>query len=84
MKAAKKKIKPSPVLLNPGKVRDDQRCNQKDFWNRYGVTQSGGSRYENMRRIPLPTSMLMVLHETGVVTDEQLAAAQAIVQASRG
>jgi len=34
--------------------------NQQQFWSRLGVTQSGGSRYESGRDIPLP--VLMLLH----------------------
>ena len=32
---------------------------QVEFWERVGVTQSGGSRYENGRRIPTPVRMLL-------------------------
>lgn len=34
--------------------------NQQQFWSKLGVTQSGGSRYESGRDIPLP--VLMLLH----------------------
>jgi len=33
--------------------------NQHDFWKRIGVTQSGGSRYENGRRVPKPVRILL-------------------------
>jgi transcriptional regulator with XRE-family HTH domain len=35
--------------------------NQKEFWSRVGVTQSGGSRYENDRKIPKPVQSLMMI-----------------------
>ncbi len=34
--------------------------NQQQFWSKLGVTQSGGSRYESGRDIPLP--VLLLLH----------------------
>jgi len=33
--------------------------NQTEFWSDLGVTQSGGSRYENGRAIPKPVLMLI-------------------------
>lgn len=33
--------------------------NQEQFWNRLGVTQSGGSRYEAGRRVPAPVQKLL-------------------------
>lgn len=51
---------------------------QTQFWQQYGVTQSGGSRYENARDINTPLRILMVLHLSGTITDEQLGAARAI------
>ncbi len=48
---------------------------QTQFWAQYGVTQSGGSRYENGREMDTPLRTLMVLHLSGIVTDSQLAAA---------
>jgi DNA-binding transcriptional regulator YiaG len=37
------------------------RLNQKDFWSRLGVTQSGGSRYESGREMPEPVQILCIL-----------------------
>jgi transcriptional regulator with XRE-family HTH domain len=34
---------------------------QTDFWGRIGVTQSGGSRYENGRPMPRPVQALLHL-----------------------
>ena len=50
--------------------------NQKDFWARFGVTQSGGSRYESGRAIQRPLRMLLCLHKDGKISDKDLAAAQ--------
>ena len=33
--------------------------NQSQFWGRVGVTQSGGSRYESERNIPVPVQLLL-------------------------
>lgn len=43
------------------KLRADLGLNQSDFWHRIGVTQSGGSRYENGRTPPKPVQMLLAL-----------------------
>lgn len=34
---------------------------QADFWGRIGITQSAGSRYENARKIPRTTQILLRL-----------------------
>ena len=47
--------------------------NQTDYWGQYGMTQSAGSRYEAGRDIPRPTAMLMWLHESGRINDDDLA-----------
>lgn len=46
---------------SPYGMRVERRLNQKDFWARIGVTQSGGSRYETGRAIPAPVGLLMKL-----------------------
>ena len=50
--------------------------NQSDFWTKFGITQSGGSRYESGRGMPKPAALLLWLRENGVVSDENLAAAR--------
>lgn len=35
--------------------------NQSEFWNRLGLTQSAGSRYESGRNVPPSTVMLFEL-----------------------
>ena len=54
-------------------TRKKANLNQSDFWKRYGVTQSGGSRYESGRSIPKPLGILLWLHQSGKVTDQDLA-----------
>lgn len=53
-------------------IRKSLGENQMNFWTRFGVTQSGGSRYESGRPIPLPLAMLISLWLAGELTDEQL------------
>jgi DNA-binding transcriptional regulator YiaG len=54
-------------------TRQKSNLNQTEFWKRYGVTQSGGSRYESGRNIPKPLAILLWLHQSGKVTDKDLA-----------
>jgi hypothetical protein len=65
--------KPKLDFSNIGADRKKTGTNQKDFWTRYGVTQSGGSRYESGRNIPKPLAILLWLHRSGKVTDKDLA-----------
>jgi DNA-binding transcriptional regulator YiaG len=58
---------------NIADVRMKEGLNQGDFWKRYGVTQSGGSRYESGRNIPKPLAILLWFHRSGKVTDKDLA-----------
>lgn len=60
-------------------ARKKAGLNQSDYWSRFGVTQSGGSRYESGRSIPAPTAMLIWLRETGRLTDKDLAEAMKAV-----
>ncbi|MCX7170423.1 MAG: hypothetical protein NTY41_09060 [Proteobacteria bacterium] len=71
----KTKLKSIPNDL--ADFRNKLGLNQSDFWSRYGVTQSGGSRYEAGRNIPAPLKLLLRLHLSGVITDEALQAAKA-------
>lgn len=62
--------------FNPAAAKDARAktgLNQTAYWNRFGVTQSGGSRYESGRAVPRPTALLMWLRETGRITDKDLA-----------
>jgi DNA-binding transcriptional regulator YiaG len=67
--ARKKKLDFSDIAT----TRKKANLNQKDFWKGYGVTQSGGSRYESGRNIPKPLAILLWLHQSGKVTDKDLA-----------
>jgi transcriptional regulator with XRE-family HTH domain len=65
-------------LLNPAQVRrlrNQCKLNQSDFWSRFGVTQSGGSRYESGRAVPKPLALLIHFWHSGKITDEDLAQA---------
>ena len=66
--ARKKKLDFSDIAT----TRKKANVNQSDFWKRYGVTQSGGSRYESGRNIPKPLGILLWLHQSGKVTDKDL------------
>lgn len=52
---AKKKLTPEALC------HDRWKCglNQTDYWRRYGVIQSAGSRYEAGRKLPKPLYQLM-------------------------
>lgn len=67
--ARKKRLDFSDIATD----RQKENLNQKDFWSRYGVTQSGGSRYESGRNIPRSLAILLWLHRSGKVTDKDLA-----------
>lgn len=56
-------------LSNLKKLRAARKENQQQFWTRFGVTQSGGSRYESGRDIPKPTQKLMRLFFSGRIDD---------------
>lgn len=46
--------------------------NQTDFWGRFGVTQSGGCRYESGRALPKPVAMLVLAFARNLLDDEKL------------
>lgn len=61
--------------LDFANIRTSRRLsglNQHEYWSRYGITQSGGSRYESGRCIPKPAAMLIWLREMGKITDQDL------------
>lgn len=66
--ARKRKLDFSDIATD----RKKENLNQKDFWARYGVTQSGGSRYESGRNIPKPLAILLWLHRSGKISDKDL------------
>ena len=60
-------MKPFERITNPREIRRRLRLNQQEFWSRVGVTQSGGSRYENGRSIPRPVrELLRLVHIEGI------------------
>lgn len=58
---------------NAQALRKLSGLNQTDYWGQYGMTQSAGSRYEKGRDISRPTTMLMWLHQSGRINDDDLA-----------
>ncbi|MCQ9378830.1 DNA-binding transcriptional regulator [Methyloversatilis sp. XJ19-49] len=46
--------------------------NQTEFWSRFGVTQSGGSRYESGRSLPTPLALLVLAFTRGLLDDAAL------------
>lgn len=72
--------------FKPEKIQEQRKqsgLNQSAFWSRFGVTQSGGSRYESGRNVPLPTAMLIWLRESGRIDDQDLADALKAVKTAR-
>ena len=49
------------VTSNPRDIRQKLGLSQSLFWSALGVTQSGGSRYESGRHMPLPVQTLLNL-----------------------
>ena len=49
------------AVTDPKTARLKKGMNQSQFWNRVGVTQSGGSRYETGRTIPEPVKILLAV-----------------------
>jgi len=46
--------------------------NQTEFWHRFGVSQSRGSRFELGTEIPASVTMLLNLYLLGIVGDHDL------------
>jgi DNA-binding transcriptional regulator YiaG len=66
-------MKKSKVLANVAAARRVAGISQLEFWSRFGVTQSCGSRYESGRNIPTPLKFLLRLYEIGRISDKDLA-----------
>lgn len=49
------------AVLDCREIRLKSGLNQHAFWTPLGVTQSGGSRYENGRNVPKPVRHLLNL-----------------------
>lgn len=70
------------LTLDFSNIRDFRKQldeNQFDFWKRFGVTQSGGSRYESGREMPTSVKMLIVFYQRGIVDDKDFAQARKFV-----
>ncbi len=57
--------------------------NQQTFWGKYGVTQSGGSRYESGREMDKPLRALMALHISGAIDDATLDSAMKVASSKQ-
>jgi transcriptional regulator with XRE-family HTH domain len=65
--------KRSPTIENPTELRKSAGMNQTEFWKKFGVTQSGGSRYESGRSMPKPLKVLVQAWLEKLVDDATLA-----------
>ena len=54
------------------RLRKSRRENQTEFWQRFGVTQSRGSRFELGMELPNSVAILVRLYLEGTVTDRDL------------
>ena len=54
------------------KLRKSRRESQSQFWRRFGVTQSRGSRFERGLKLPVAVAILMKLYFDGKVSDGDL------------
>lgn len=53
-------------------IRKKIGLNQATFWQRFGITQSGGSRYESGREVPEPVQILLNIALAPASTTGQL------------
>lgn len=60
------------AIVNPKELRRSSGETQAEFWRRFGVTQSGGSRYECGREIPVSVQLLLGAYVAELVCDEDL------------
>lgn len=55
--------------INYRDMRKNMGLNQQEFWSLVGVTQSGGSRYESGRGVPVQVvEQVRLRHELGIDT----------------
>jgi hypothetical protein len=52
--------------------REEEGLSQRIFWQRYGITQCGGSRYERERSPPIALCLLMTLHRQKKIYSKDL------------
>jgi len=60
---------PKSPLKDLRAYRESLGENQTTFWNRFGVTQSAGSRYESGREMPAPLAILLLAFAEGLLDD---------------
>ncbi len=65
--------KKPPTIQNPGELRKSTGLNQSEFWKKFGVAQSGGSRYESGRSMPTPLKILLQAWIDKLIDDAALA-----------
>ena len=65
------------LVTDPYNFRRRRYNNQSGFWQRFGVSQSSGSRYERRtgerRMLPMPLAILVGLWALGCIDDQVLA-----------
>ena len=71
------------IIAAPACYRVACAQNQTEFWQRFGCTQSGGSRYESGRDLPEPVQLLLALEVMGVIGPDDLARAHARLARAR-
>jgi transcriptional regulator with XRE-family HTH domain len=59
-----------PEILR--EFRKSRRESQVQFWSRFGVTQSRGSRFELGTEIPSSIAILLKLYFDGKISDQDL------------
>jgi transcriptional regulator with XRE-family HTH domain len=64
--------KPTNPLKGLKAYRHSRGKSQTQFWTRFGVTQSGGSRYESGRDLPTPVAMLVLAHSEGMLDEKSV------------
>ena len=82
-----------PAKIDRRRLERAQRCladvralrrasglSQTDFWRRYGVTQSAGSRFENGRAMSVSVQILVLLDAFGYVDKSKLVEAVKFVE----
>jgi hypothetical protein len=78
---AKHKSALAEMVREPRTMRRRSGKTQIQFWRGYGVTQSGGSRFErndsNRTQLPFTLALLVGLEVTGKVTAEDIAEVRA-------
>lgn len=68
--------------INYREMRKKMGLNQQEFWSLVGVTQSGGSRYESGRSVPVQVvEQVRLRHELGIDTSLITADNAALIKA---